>query len=93
MEFKLQFTKQADEQLTQLETDPSLASILKAVRKSLGYMETNLRHPGLETHEFHSMKGAREEKVFESYAGSWRIFWHYGPGKSEITVLAITAHP
>lgn len=36
--------------------------------------------------------------VFESYAQNktpeaYRIFWFYGPGKSVITIPAITPHP
>jgi hypothetical protein len=61
-------------------------------------METNLRHPGLETHEFSSLQGPDGEKVFESYAqnktpAAYRIFWYYGPGHGIITVFAITPHP
>ena len=38
------------------------------------------------------------EDVFEAYAenntpGAYRIFWYYGPGKNQITILAITPHP
>ncbi|OGB83917.1 hypothetical protein A3F66_02440 [candidate division TM6 bacterium RIFCSPHIGHO2_12_FULL_32_22] len=51
---KIIFTEEADHQLTMLENDPSKQHILKAVRKTLAYMETNLRHPSLNTHEFHS---------------------------------------
>jgi len=37
-------------------------------------------------------------KVFAAYAqnrtpGAYRIFWCYGPGKKDITILAITPHP
>ena len=37
-------------------------------------------------------------KVFEAYAqhrtpGAYRVFWCYGPGPGEITILAITPHP
>ncbi len=32
---------------------------LKKVQKTLGYLETNPRHPGLETHEFSSLSGPR----------------------------------
>jgi len=36
--------------------------------------------------------------VFEAYAESktpaaYRIFWYDGPGKNEITIIAITPHP
>ncbi len=61
-------------------------------------MEVNLRHPSLNTHEYHNLKGPADEKIFESYAqqntpGAYRIFWHYGPGKSIISILAIIPHP
>ena len=98
MSFKLHFTPEARANLKALEGEPALHKRLKAVRKTLGLMETNLRHPGLQTHEFHSLAGSQGEKVFEAYAesrtpGAYRVFWHYGPGKSELTILAITPHP
>jgi hypothetical protein len=94
----LRFTFEADANLAALEGDRGLAKRLKAVRKALGLLEANPRHPGLHTHEFKSLEGARGEKVFEAYAenrtaSAYRIFWQYGPGKDEITILAITPHP
>lgn len=98
MTFVLQFTDQADEDLSSLESDPSLKKQLKAVRKALAYLETNIRHPGLHTHKYSSLVGKNNEEVFEAYAqnntpGAYRIFWHYGPGKKVITIIAITPHP
>lgn len=94
----LRFTRQADADLTSLEQDKGLAKRLKAVRKALGYLELNPRHSALNTHEFASLQGAKGEKVFEAYAenqtpAAYRIFWHYGPGKDTLTIIAITAHP
>jgi hypothetical protein len=40
------------------------------VRKALGLMETNLKHPGLNTHKFQTFQGAKGEEVFEAYAES-----------------------
>lgn len=96
--FTLIATPTACKQLKELERDNGLVKRHKAVRKTLGLMETNLHHPSLNTHEYKSLKGAHGEKVFEAYAESktpaaYRIFWHYGPGKNEITILAITPHP
>jgi len=96
--FELVFTPQADENLKEIENNPAQKSVLKAVRKTLGFMETNLRHPSLNTHEFTSLKGPNGEKVFEAYAqqktpSAYRIFWYYGPGKKQITIVAITPHP
>ena len=94
----LLFTAEADRNLTALVQDKGLAKRLKAVRKALGYLETNPRHKALNTHPFTSLQGAQGEKVFEAYAenktpAAYRIFWHYGPNKEEITVIAITPHP
>ena len=98
MNFKLVFTSEARDQLAELERTPARAKQLRAVRKTLGLLETNLRHPSLKTHEFHSLHGVADEKVFEAYAenrtpGAFRVFWHYGPGKAQITIVAITPHP
>jgi hypothetical protein len=96
--FELLFTDQADATLESLEADASLAKRLKAVRKALALLETNPRHPGLNTHKFSSLKGPGGEEVFEAYAenktpAAWRVFWYYGPDKKQITILAITSHP
>lgn len=98
MSFQLSFTEQANNHLDKLEKQPSLSKRLKAVRKTLGYLETNPRHPSLNTHKYSSLKGAKGEEIFEAYAenntpAAYRIFWHYGPDKKEITIIAITAHP
>lgn len=53
---ELIFTPQADSDLRELETNPAKKHILKAVRKTLGFLETNLRHPSLQTHEYISLK-------------------------------------
>jgi hypothetical protein len=95
--FRLLFTVEAKENLRNLESNRGLAKRLKAVRKALGLLESNPRHPGLQTHEFTSLSGPRGEKVFEAYAeqstpAASRIFWIYGPGKNEITIIAITPH-
>ena len=98
MAFDLLFTDRACDDPDRLEADSGLAKRLKAVRKALGYLETNPRHPGLNAHKYDSIKGPANEEVFEAYAenktpAAWRIFWHYGPGRKSITILAITPHP
>ena len=95
---KIRFAELADDQMDILKADKTKKGILKQVNKVLGYMETNLKHPSLNTHEFDAMESPFGGDVFESYAqnntpGAYRIFWAYGPNKGEITVLAITPHP
>lgn len=98
MIFELIFTEKADSQLNALECSRDKKIVLKAVRKTLALMETDLRHTSLQTHEYSDLDGADREKVIESYAqnrtpGAYRIFWHYGPKKGQITVVAIVPHP
>ncbi len=98
MSYRLDFTHQADDDLTKLEETPHLQKRLKAVRKALAYLEHNPRHPGLNTHKYSSIKGVNGEEVFEAYAenktpAAYRIFWHYGPDKNVITIITITPHP
>ena len=96
--YELILTPQADSDFREIEIDPAKKKILKAVRKTLGFMETNLRHPSLNTHEFTSLEGPNGEKVFGAYVqqrtpSAYRIFWYYGPGRKQITIVAITPHP
>jgi len=96
MQFRLQFTSTARENLVELEQcDPKK---YKKVLKTLGLMETDLRHPGLKTHKYESLSGPYGQEIFEAYVenktpGAFRVFWCYGPGQGVLTVLAITPHP
>jgi hypothetical protein len=96
--FDILITDEAREQLNRLKVNKGLSKRYKAVKKTLHLLSQNPRHPGLQTHEFTSLKGPKGEKVFEAYAeqstpAAYRIFWHYGPGNKEITIIAITPHP
>lgn len=98
MAFKLLFTDEANAALDSLEKNKNLSKRFKAVRKALGYLETNPRHPSLNTHKYESFSGPNDESVFEAYAenntlAAYRIFWYYGTRKKKIIILAITAHP
>ncbi len=105
MNRELRFTAVAAETLRQLEKDPHREGLLGQVRKTLGLLETDLRHPSLKTHEFVSLRGPGGEKVFEAYIQSrtpaaWRIFFSYGPDRVErgkrvpiLTIVALTPHP
>lgn len=97
-QFTLKFTAEAQKQLEDLEKDKGLEKRLKAVRKSLGLMQTNLHHPSLKTHEITTLTRAYGWKVFEAYAESktpaaYRVFWYYSQNQGEIIVVSITPHP
>ncbi len=98
MPFELLFTEEASSALDALENNKADIKRFKAVRKALGYLQTNPRHPSLNTHKFDSLSGPDDEEVFEAYAenntpAAYRIFWYYGSRQKEITVIAITPHP
>lgn len=74
--------------------------LFKQVHKCVMLLAANPRHPGLQTHHYHGLDHPFEAagKVFEAYVqnrtpGAYRVFWCYGPGPKEITIIAITAHP
>jgi len=99
------FTLEAETTLERLRTNPAHAGLYKQLLKTLGWLETNLRHPLLNTHEYTSLKGPGNEKVYEAYVqnrtpGAYRVFFHYGPdiiAKDRripvLTILFIIPHP
>ncbi len=98
--FQLKFTKAARDHLAEIDESPSKAGLCKQVKKSLGYLQTDPKHPSLNTHPYDAIENPinPSEKVFEAYAqnqtpGAYRIFWCYGPDKKQITIIAITPHP
>ena len=106
MNRELRFSLTADEKLNELENTPSSKGVLKQVRKTLGYLETNLEANSLQTHPHKSLSRRYGLKVYQSYVqqdtpGAYRTFWHFGPDEINtqgvrvpvITVLDITPHP
>ena len=106
MRRELRFKPTAAEQLRRIENDSVFKGVLKQVRKTLGYLETNLQAKSLQTHEYKSLTRRYGKKVFEAYvqqdtSGAYRIFWYYGDDEVDkagkripvITIAAITPHP
>ena len=96
--FEIFLTDHARDQLHKLKIDKGLDKRYNSVKKAIQFLSTNPRHKSLKTHEFTSLKGPKGEKIFEAYAeqstpAAYRVFWYYGPGKNQITVIAITPHP
>jgi len=74
--------------------------LFKQVHKAVELLLNDPRHPSLNTHGYHSLESPFDPgaRIFEAYAqtntpGAYRIFWCYGPGSREITIIAITPHP
>lgn len=70
----------------------------KKLRKALALLESDPRHPGLNSHRYAHYDSLYGERIWESYVenrtpGAYRVFWHYGPDPNEITIVAITPYP
>ena len=63
MIFELGFSDRAKEQPRALKTNKGLAKRYKAVQGAFKKLQRNPRHPGLQSHEFYSLKGPNNEKV------------------------------
>lgn len=98
MTYRLRFTKEAANILGDLESRKQYAKKLRKVRKALGQLQNNPRHPGLNSHKYSSLQGPGGEDVWDSYVenntpSAWRIYWCYGPGPDQITIITIGPHP
>ena len=72
--------------------------LYRKIRKALQYLETNPRHPGLNSHEIEVLTEKYGVRIWESYlenkkAGARRMFWIYGPETKEITIVGVEKHP
>ena len=70
----------------------------KKLVKALGYLSENSKHNSLASHEIEDLSRKHGIKIFQSYLENntpraGRLFWAYGPDKSDITILAIEPHP
>jgi hypothetical protein len=71
---------------------------LKKLSKILEYLSQNPKHNSLSTHEIAVLTIRYGIKVWQSYLennkpAAGRIFWVYGPGKNDITIIGIEPHP
>lgn len=97
--FVLQYTDEAEAIIDDMRAEPKHAVKFKKVRKTLKLLrDPGPRHPGLNSHPYQSVPGPGGAKLWESYVenktpSAWRIWWIYGPGSEEITVVTIGPHP
>lgn len=96
MKFQIQYSTEAKDTIAYLQSHDQKK--YRKVIKTLALMESNLRHPSLNTHKYLDLYGPNGEEVFEAYVenktpAAYRIFWYYGLDNCQITILAITHHP
>jgi hypothetical protein len=67
--FRIVRTERARRDLDGFRADGGEKGVLKAVLKTIGTLANNRRHPGLQTHQYHSVPEVYPgEKVWEAYA-------------------------
>ena len=72
--------------------------LYKKLGKALHKISQDPRYPGLHTHEITSLTARYGTKVWQSYLenntpAAGRVFWVYGPGRGDITIIGLEPHP
>ena len=97
MKFTLQMTAEAKAQLTAIMLDPAKVGLQKKIKKALGYLTQNPKHPSLNSHPLQGSEESLGVKIWISYAqnktpAAHRILWTYSKTKKEIIILQIIPH-
>jgi len=66
--------------------------------KAMALLANDPQYPGLQSHEIEALSRRYGDKVWQSYlenrtSAAARMYWVYGPGKGEITVIGLEPHP
>lgn len=72
--------------------------LFKKWSKAVERLREDPFYPGLKSHEITDLTRRFGRKVFQSYLenntpAAGRMFWVYGPGEGEITVVGLEPHP
>jgi hypothetical protein len=97
MQFKLQMTLEAKEQLSLIMNHKSKSGLQKQIKKCFKRLSENPRHPGLNSHPLIGSEESTGLKIWTSYIqnktpSAHRILWSYSKTKREIIVLQIIPH-
>ena len=78
----------ADQVMAQLEADPAMADVLRAVRRTLGRLEQDPYDRRLRTRQFATERYGQLRST-PTGTGDWHIMWQAGPGPKQITIAFI----
>lgn len=72
--------------------------LFKRWAKAIDRLRDDPFYPGLKSHEITDLTRRAGRKVFQSYLenntpAAGRMYWVYGPGEGEISVLGLEPHP
>ena len=70
----------------------------KKLVKAFELLRNNPRHVGLRSHDIDQLSKRYGKKVWQSYLenrkpAAGRIYWVYGPGRKEISIVGFEPHP
>ncbi|CCH27388.1 hypothetical protein ABZ816_33020 [Actinosynnema sp. NPDC047251] len=97
--YELLYTAEASAVLEHLRGKQQYAKKLKKIRKALTQLEQlGPRYPALRSHQYQSVPGPNGAQLWESYVenntpSAWRIWWIYGLGEDQITIVTVGPHP
>ena len=97
MSFNLELTLESEKQIKSIMNDPSKKGLQKQIKKALGYLKQNPRHPSLQSHILTNSEKSMGIKIWTSYVQNktpqaHRILWTYGKTKNSIVILAVIPH-
>ena len=73
-------------------------ALYKKWGKAMKLLSQDPFYPGLHTHEIEELSKRYGQKVWQSYlenktSRAMRMYWVYGPGHGDITVIGLEPHP
>lgn len=97
MKFNLEMTLESEKQIKSIMDDSSKKGLQKQLKKALGNLSRNPRHPSLQSHRLVNSEKATGTKIWISYVQNktpqaHRILWTYGKIKNSIVILSIIPH-
>ena len=93
--FRLHLTETIREQIKAVSQDPAQAGLEFQLKAAITKLAHHPKFKGLNSHKYDSLNERYGKEVWESYVqnntpGAWRLFWFYGVGKDEITLVLAT---
>lgn len=78
--------------------NPREETLYRKLGKAFAQLAADPKYPGLKSHEIVPLSERYGQKVWQSYlenrkGSAMRIFWVYGPGRNQITVIGMEPHP
>lgn len=72
--------------------------LFNRIGKAMQLLSADPKHNSLITHEIKELSDMFGARIWQSYVanktpGAGRLFWTYGPGKNEITIVGYSPHP